>query len=89
MAGNGLPRRLDARRLAMVELQLRDRGIRDQRVLQAMAKVPRHLFVSSAFEYQAYDDQPLPIGEGQTVSQPYIIAAMLEALSLMASDRVL
>jgi protein-L-isoaspartate(D-aspartate) O-methyltransferase len=87
--GNGFPDRIAASRIAMVELQLRGRGIRDQRVLEAMAKVPRHLFVAPAFAGNAYDDQPLPIGEGQTVSQPYIVAAMLESLSLKPSDKVL
>ena len=89
MGGNGIPEALDARRIAMVELQLRQRGIRDERILQAMAKVPRHEFVPSAFQYQSYEDQPLPIGEGQTVSQPYIVAAMLEHLELRTGDRVL
>lgn len=89
MGENGAPGRLDAKRIAMVELQLRQRGIRDERILQAMAKVPRHEFVAPAFKYQAYEDQPLPIGEGQTVSQPYIVAAMLESLTLTPSDRVL
>lgn len=88
MGGNGFDR-MQAGRVAMVEVQLRARGIRDERVLQAMSKVPRHLFVAPAFEDKAYDDQPLPIGEGQTVSQPYIVAAMLESLSLKPSDRVL
>src|SRR5919109_1179586 len=89
MGENGAPGRLHAKRIAMVELQLRQRGIRDQRILQVMAKVPRHEFVAPAFQHQAYEDQPLPIGEGQTVSQPYIVAAMLESLTLTPSDRVL
>jgi protein-L-isoaspartate(D-aspartate) O-methyltransferase len=89
MGGNGFPDRMQASRLAMVELQLRNRGIRDERVLQAMSKVPRHQFVAPSFQDRAYDDQPLPIAEGQTVSQPYIVAAMLGWLSLLASDRVL
>ena len=88
MGGNGFDR-MQAGRVAMVEVQLRARGIRDERVLQAMSKVPRHLFVAPAFADKAYDDQPLPIGEGQTVSQPYIVAAMLESLSLKPSVRVL
>lgn len=87
--GNGFPDRIAASRVAMVELQLRGRGIRDERVLEAMTKVPRHLFVAPSFADMAYDDQPLPIGEGQTVSQPYIVAAMLESLSLDPSDKVL
>jgi protein-L-isoaspartate(D-aspartate) O-methyltransferase len=89
MGGNGIPDRMHAQRIAMVELQLRQRGIRDERILQAMAKVPRHQLVSPAFESHAYEDQPMPIGEGQTISQPYIVAAMLEPLSLTQSDRVL
>lgn len=89
MGGNGIPDRMQAMRIAMVELQLRQRGIRDERILHAMAKVPRHQFVPSSFESHAYDDQPVPIGQGQTVSQPYIVAAMLESLSLNSSDKVL
>lgn len=89
MAGNGIPDRMHARRVAMVELQLRQRGIRDERILQTMAKVPRHEFVSPSFEPHAYEDQPVPIGESQTISQPYIVAAMLEALALAKDDRVL
>ena len=79
----------EVQRLAMVELQLRQRGIRDQRVLHAMARVPRHLFVSQEKQSRAYEDQPLEIESGQTVSQPYIVAAMLQALELTPSDRVL
>ena len=66
----------------MVESQLRARGIRDERVLAAMEQVPRHEFVSEEYWDQAYEDHPMPIGEGQTVSQPYIVAFMLEALAL-------
>ena len=76
-------------RVAMVELQLRGRGIRDPRVLAAMERVPRHEFVPPELQREAYEDRPLPIGHGQTVSQPYIVAAMLEALELQPSDRVL
>jgi protein-L-isoaspartate(D-aspartate) O-methyltransferase len=89
MGGNGASDRLQAMRIAMVELQLRQRGIRDERILQAMVKVPRHQFVAPSYESHAYDDQPVPIGQGQTVSQPYIVAAMLESLSLTSSDKVL
>ncbi len=78
-----------ARREAMVILQLRDRGIRDERVLEAMGRVPRHEFVSPDRRDDAYGDFPLPIGEGQTISQPYIVAAMLEALALREQDAVL
>ena len=78
-----------ARREAMVIVQLRDRGIRDPRVLEAMERVPRHEFVPPDRVADAYGDFPLPIGEGQTISQPYIVAAMLEALELRAGDSVL
>lgn len=76
-------------RQRMVETQLRSRGIRDERVLEAMARVPRHEFAPERYRGQAYDDHPLPIGEEQTISQPYIVAIMLEALCLKPSDRVL
>ena len=73
----------------MVRTQLAERGIQDPRVLDAMREVPRHEFVPEAFRPDAYGDHPLPIGEGQTISQPYIVAAMLEHLALEAADRVL
>ena len=73
----------------MVEKQLRSRGIRDERVLQAMQKVPRHLFVPKSFRSEAYADGPLPIGYDQTISQPYIVAYMTEALQVEPGDRVL
>lgn len=73
----------------MVEEQLVNRSIRDPRVLQAMAKIPRHLFVESALEERAYEDGPLPIGGGQTISQPYMVAFMTEALELRGEERVL
>jgi len=73
----------------MVREQLRARGIQDGRVLAAMAQVPRHEFVDQEYRDQAYDDHPLPIGEGQTLSQPYIVAIMLEVLSLTGSETVL
>lgn len=76
-------------RIAMVELQLRGRGIRDPRVVAAMERVPRHEFLGPEFQKEAYEDRPLPIGHGQTVSQPYIVAAMLEALELKPTDTVL
>jgi protein-L-isoaspartate(D-aspartate) O-methyltransferase len=76
-------------RYAMVEKQLRRRGIRDERVLQAMQRVPRHEFVPAEFREQSYEDRPLPIGEGQTISQPYIVAIMLEALALQPTEKVL
>jgi len=73
----------------MVEEQLKGRGIRDERVLAAMSKVPREEFVSTTDAASAYGDYPLPIGAGQTISQPYIVASMLESLQLRAKDRVL
>ena len=78
-----------AQRRNMVELQLRARGIRDERVLAAMSHVPRHEFVAVDYHDQVYEDHPIPIGEGQTISQPYIVAIMLQALALNASDLVL
>jgi len=78
-----------AQRRSMVESQLRARGIQDERVLTAMLHVPRHEFVSAEFRDQVYEDHPIPIGEGQTLSQPYIVAIMLEALVLDPSDVVL
>ena len=73
----------------MVTRQIIARGINDPRVLSAMRKVPRHLFVSEAMMDQAYGDYPLPIGEQQTISQPYIVAEMTQALQLTPEDRVL
>jgi len=81
--------RYAAARQLMVDTQLRARGIQDERVLEAMARVPRHEFISRANQDEAYEDRPLPIGEGQTISQPYIVAITLEALQLGPSDRVL
>jgi protein-L-isoaspartate(D-aspartate) O-methyltransferase len=78
-----------AQRRNMVESQLRARGIRDERVLAAMSHVPRHEFVALDYRDQVYEDHPIPIGEGQTISQPYIVAIMLQALALNASDVVL
>ena len=73
----------------MVRQQIEARGITEPRVLAALRKVPRHLFVSEALRDQAYGDFPLPIGEQQTISQPYIVAEMTQALSLTPNDRVL
>jgi protein-L-isoaspartate(D-aspartate) O-methyltransferase len=73
----------------MVTLQLEARGIRDPRVLAAMREVPRHQFVSDEQVELAYEDCALPIGKGQTISQPYVVAWMLEALALRAEDRAL
>lgn len=76
-------------RMRMVESQIAARGVRDQRVLQAMRTVPRHLFVPENLQGAAYDDSPLPIGHGQTISQPYIVAVMTECLRLKGGERVL
>ncbi len=76
-------------REAMVKTQIEARGVTDPKVLEAMRKVPRHLFVSEALMDQAYGDFPLPIGEQQTISQPYIVAEMTQALQLKKEDRVL
>jgi protein-L-isoaspartate(D-aspartate) O-methyltransferase len=73
----------------MVESQLCARGISDPRVLEAMSRVPRDQFVPEPFRAQAYEDHPLPIGDGQTISQPYIVALMLESLQLTPQDKAL
>jgi len=75
--------------LKMVEEQLVARGIHDPKVIAAMRKVPRHFFVEEALQNQAYNDRPLPIGEKQTISQPYIVALMTEALQLTDKQKVL
>jgi protein-L-isoaspartate(D-aspartate) O-methyltransferase len=77
------------RRDAMITQQLVKRGIKDDRVLQAMRDVPRHLFVPEGYRAMAYDDMPLPIGQEQTISQPLMVAIMTEALHLGDSERVL
>ena len=76
-------------RSRMVNEQLRKRNIRDERVLEVMSRVPRHLFVPEAHRADAYGDYPLPIGHGQTISQPYIVAFMTEALRVQRDHRVL
>ncbi len=76
-------------RLRMIEKDIKGRGISDKRVIKAMSKIPRHLFVPPRYRNRAYGDHPLPIGEGQTISQPYIVALMTEALKLKPTDRVL
>jgi protein-L-isoaspartate(D-aspartate) O-methyltransferase len=83
------PDRFAAKRRRMVEEQLRARGVADERVLEAMARVPRELFVPLSYRDRAYDDEALPIGEGQTISQPYMVARICEALSLRGNERVL
>jgi protein-L-isoaspartate(D-aspartate) O-methyltransferase len=77
------------RRKAMVISQIAARGVRDPLVLRAMSDVPRHLFVPSGLAAEAYSDEPLPIGEGQTISQPYIVAVMTESLALKGGEKVL
>ncbi|MCY2925632.1 MAG: protein-L-isoaspartate O-methyltransferase, partial [Planctomycetota bacterium] len=83
------PDNLVASRRRMVAQQLRARGIRDERVLAAFGDVPRERFVPPERRGEAYDDHPIPIGEGQTVSQPFIVAITLEALALKGHERVL
>lgn len=80
---------LEAEREYMVESQLRPRRIKDRRVLQAMLEVPRHLFVPAEYRHLAYTDGPLPIGYGQTISQPYIVALMSQVLELQGTEKVL
>lgn len=89
---NGIVRTADeftARRQEMVKKDIEARGIHDRNVLAAMLKVPRHLFVDKSQADKAYNDHPLPIGEGQTISQPYVVALMTEAVSLKGGERVL
>ena len=77
------------KRQAMIDLDIKGRGIKDKGVLEAMGKIKRELFVDLSMRNRAYEDHPLPIGEGQTISQPYIVALMTEVLKLKPSDRVL
>lgn len=78
-----------AARDGMVESQLRARGISDLRVLEAMRRVPRDRFIAESSRAQAYEDHPVPIGDGQTISQPYVVAIMLQCLQLTPADKVL
>ncbi len=95
LSGAGCPGTPDApdprarARTVMVERQIAARGVKDERVLEAMRQVPRHLFVPPDQAAQAYDDHPLPIGSGQTISQPYIVAFMTEQLRLKGTERIL
>ncbi|HIA37454.1 MAG TPA: protein-L-isoaspartate(D-aspartate) O-methyltransferase [Flavobacteriales bacterium] len=73
----------------MVAKQITDRGVKDQRIIEVMKNTPRHLFIAPEFTEQAYGDHPLPITEGQTISQPYIVALMTELLDLTQTDKVL
>jgi protein-L-isoaspartate(D-aspartate) O-methyltransferase len=79
----------ESERRAMIETQLRRRGIRDARVLDAMFLIPRHEFVAPALVRRAYDDRPLPIGQSETISQPYIVAVMSEAARVQPGDQAL
>ena len=83
------PDPFEARRLQMVEQDIEARGVKDALVLKAMRKVQRHLFVEQSLWPKAYNDHPLPIGDGQTISQPYVVALMTEALALRGDERVL
>jgi protein-L-isoaspartate(D-aspartate) O-methyltransferase len=73
----------------MVDVQIARRGVRDRHVLEAMRRVPRDAFVEPGYEEFAYEDGPLPIGEGQTISQPYVVALMIEVAEVKPGDRVL
>ena len=84
-----MPDEFAAEREQMVESQIAGRGIRDPRVLAALRKVPRHLFCPGRNRFEAYDDHPLEIGEGQTISQPYMVALMTECLRLRGPERIL
>lgn len=86
---SGLKGDFKAMREKMVESQIKARGVKDPRVLSALLKVERHRFVPREYQSSAYSDQPLPIGEGQTISQPYIVALMTELLELKGGERVL
>jgi protein-L-isoaspartate(D-aspartate) O-methyltransferase len=87
--GSSTPTGFAQARQEMVETQIRKRHVTDSRVLECLARVPRHEFVPAEFRDRAYEDAPLPIGEGQTISQPYIVAAMTAALHLQGDERVL
>src|SRR5205807_1378053 len=84
-----MPAEISDSRDRMVDVQIAGRGIRDARVLAAMRRVPREAFVDTGLEEFAYEDSPLPIAEQQTISQPYIVALMLEAAQIRDNDRVL
>jgi protein-L-isoaspartate(D-aspartate) O-methyltransferase len=81
--------RYTKQRMKMVDTQIRARGVKDVHLLKVMQTIPRHLFVEEAMMDQAYNDNPLPIGEKQTISQPYIVALMTEAMSLTGKEKVL
>jgi protein-L-isoaspartate(D-aspartate) O-methyltransferase len=79
----------EKRRVEMVEKDIQGRGVKDQRVLNSMLTVQRHLFVDESQQNKAYNDHPLPIGESQTISQPYVVALMTEAVDIKGNERVL
>ena len=81
--------RFEGLRNKMVSTQIESRGVREKHVVEAMRKVPRHIFVEEALWERAYDDHPLPIGQGQTISQPYMVASMTEALELKGKGKVM
>src|SRR5262245_553825 len=81
--------RFESLRHRMVEEQLARHGIRDERVLEALRRIPRHLFVPEEASDQAYEDHPVPIGQGQTISQPYMVACMTQALELRGGEKIL
>lgn len=83
------PEQFDRERQAMIRTQIMSRGVRDERVLAAVERVPRHQFVQTTMMDQAYEDHPLPIGLGQTISQPFMVAYMAEAAEIEPDDRVL
>jgi protein-L-isoaspartate(D-aspartate) O-methyltransferase len=87
--GDDVADRFQKQRMKMVDTQIRARGITDHRVIQAMEKIPRHLFVDEGLTDQAYNDSPLPIDRQQTISQPYMVALMSEAMALTGDERVL
>src|SRR5260370_6091872 len=87
--GNSTPNGFAQARQEMVETQIRRRHVTDSRVLECLERVPRHEFVPAEFRDRAYEDAPLPIGEGQPISQPYIVAAMTAALRLQGNERLL
>ena len=89
MSSSDRQKQLEEARKRMVNVQLVGRGIRDRRVLTAMAEIPRHIFVSKDLQTRAYDDNPLSIGFGQTISQPYMVAIMTELLELKGGEKVL
>ncbi|MHA1569077.1 MAG: protein-L-isoaspartate(D-aspartate) O-methyltransferase [Alphaproteobacteria bacterium] len=89
MGNLATPERLAIKRANMVEHQLRRRGIKDERVLEAMATIPREAFILEKLWPEAYADRPLPIGNGQTISQPYMVAIMTETLQLQGHEKVL